>query len=101
MAHALYTENPMVWVPVQIREGAESYLGQHNARLEVAFIPFFADKDAAAACLPLMPKAKGARYEVQAIRYRELAGDAAGNGFLLFRMDAEGTILEKIDPNAG
>jgi hypothetical protein len=100
MVHPLFEENPMVWVPVQVREGAESYLGQHNTRLEVSFIPFFSHKDAAAACLPLMPKSKGGRCEVQAIRYRELAGDASGNGFLLFRMDADGTILDKIDPNS-
>jgi hypothetical protein len=98
MAQPLWTANPMVWVPVQIRDGKESYLGQEHSRQEIAFIPFFDDKDAAAACLPRMPKTKGVTCEVQAIRYRELAGDAARHGFLLFRLDGDGAILEKIDP---
>lgn len=100
MAQSLWAANPMVWVPVQMRDGEESYLGQQHTRLEIAFIPFFDDKDAASACLPRMTKARGVTCEVQAIRYRELAGDAARHGFLLFRLDGDGAILEKIDPQA-
>ena len=91
--------NPMVWVAVQTLDGVEQYVGQHNPDQDILFIPFFQEKEDAQYGLSLMPRKKGGRYEVQAIRFRELARDAAQQGFLLFRTDGEGQVLEKIDPN--
>jgi len=92
-------ENPMVWVAVQTLDGVEQYVGQHNPERDILFIPFFLEKDDAQYGLSLMPRKKGGRYEVQAIRLRELARDAAHQGFLLFRTDGEGQVQDKLDPN--
>ncbi len=97
----LIKENPMVWVVVQNEGGSETYVGQHDQDLDIAYIPFFREKEEAQGGKSRMRKAKGGEYEVQAIRFKELASDAARGGFLLFLLDEEGRILEKIDPNAG
>ena len=89
----------MVWVVVQTVDGVEQFVGQHNTDQEILFIPFFLEKEEAQYGLTMMRREKGRRYEVQAIRFRELARDAARQGFLLFRTDGEGQILDKIDPN--
>ncbi len=97
----LIKENPMVWVAVQTEGGVETFVGQHDRELDIAYIPFFKEKEEAQKGLVMMDKEKGRKYEVQAVRCRELARDAARNGFLLFLLDEDGRILEKIDPNAG
>jgi hypothetical protein len=96
----LIKENPMVWVVVQTEGGTETFVGQHEQDLDIAYIPFFREKEDAQQGQLRMSKAKGRKYEVQAIRCQELARDAARSGFLLFLLDEEGRILEKIDPNA-
>ena len=98
--HPLIEENPMVWVVVQTQGGTESFVGQHDQKLDIVYIPFFREKEDAQQGQILMRKVKGRKYEVQAIRCRELARDAARSGFLLFLLDEDGRILEKIDPNA-
>ena len=75
-----FEENPMVWVAVQTLDGVEQYVGQQNPDQDILFIPFFLEKEDAQYGLSLMPRKKGGRYEVQAIRFRELARDAAGQG---------------------
>jgi hypothetical protein len=97
----LIEENPMVWVVVQNKEGAETFVGQHDQALDIAYIPFFREKEDAQRGRIMMRKNKGPEYQEQAIRYQELARDAARGGFLLFLLDEDGRILEKIDPNAG
>jgi hypothetical protein len=49
--------------------------------------------------MSLIRREKGSRYEVQAVRFRELARDAAKHGFLLFQTDADGQVLDKVDPH--
>ena len=97
----LIAENPMVWVAVQTEGGVETFVGQHDRKLDIAYIPVFREKEEAQQGLLLMKKVKGRKYEVQAVRCRELARDAARNGFLLFLLDEDGRIIEKIDPSAG
>ena len=92
-------ENPMVWVIVQTADGVEQFVGQHHPDLDIMYIPFFDEKEDAQQGLGLLKREKGRRYEPQALRLRELARDAARNGFLLFRTDADGQVLNKIDPN--
>ena len=41
---------------------------------------------------------KGDKYEIQAIFYKELADSAAENGFMIFLLNADGEVLEKIKP---
>ena len=97
----LIKENPMVWVVVQTQDGTENFVGQHDQTLDIVYIPFFREKEDALKGRLMMRKDKGPEYQEQAIRYQELARDAARGGFLLFLLDQDGRILEKIDPNAG
>ena len=92
-------ENPMVWVIVQTVEGVEQFVGQHHPDLGINYIPFFNEKEDAQQGMLFFKRRKGSRVEVQALRLRELARDAARHGFLLFRSDADGQILDKIDPH--
>lgn len=94
----LIAGNPMVWVFVQTVDNVETYAGQYLEDLEVSFIPLFLEREQAEACLSLVPGKKGIRLELQAIRYLELARDAKRQGFLLFVLDADGNVLEKIAP---
>ena len=87
-----------VWVVVHNPGPAEEFLGQHYKDQNLSFIPAFYEKDDAQQCLIHMSTQKGDKYEVQAIFYGELAEDAAKNGFMIFMLNAEGEILEKLDP---
>jgi hypothetical protein len=88
----------MVWTFVQISDGVEAYAGQTDEEEKIAFLPIFIDKENAEACMPSMPRAPGVTLEAQAVRYREISADAARNGFLLFVLDGEGRILDKLAP---
>lgn len=98
---SLVNGNPMVWVFVQSVDGVEEYVGQHLKDLDVSFIPFFLERESAESCLIRVSREKGVKIELQAIRHKELARDASASGFLLFLLDADGNILEKLDPQAG
>lgn len=95
---SLIAGNPMVWVFVQTADGVEKYAGQYLEDLDLSFIPVFLEREHAEACSLLMPGKKGIRMELQAVRYLELARDAGRQGFLLFVLDADGNVLEKIGP---
>jgi len=90
--------NPMVWVVVETVGGQERFVGQQDTAQDVTFIPFFKEKEEAQSGLRLMDRGQGRAYEVQAVRYHELARDAAANGFLLFLVDAAGSVLAQINP---
>jgi hypothetical protein len=87
-----------VWVVVQDPDGDEQFLGQLDAEQNTSFIPAFLQKEDAQQCLTRMHRQKGKKYEIQAIFFGELAKDAAQNGFMIFMLNAEGEILEKIQP---
>lgn len=91
-------ENPMVWVIVQTVEGTEQFVGQQHPDLDINYIPFFDEKEDAQQGMSFIKRRKGSRCEAQALRLRELARDAGRHGFLLFHTDADGQILDKIDP---
>jgi hypothetical protein len=98
---SLIEGNPWLWVMVQGDVGNEQYVGQHDAENDVSFIPAFLTKDEGLKGFNLVKREKGLNMEVQAVRYKELLKDCAGNGFMLFVVDSEGTVKEKIDPNDG
>jgi hypothetical protein len=89
-----------IWIVVQQLDGKEQYLGQYDAEDDIAFIPAFYSKEDAQQCLPQLPRRKDAGYEVHAIAYDHLAGDAAANGFRIFMLDASGNVTEKMTPTA-
>jgi len=87
-----------VWVVIQEPGENEQFLGQHDEKNDIAFIPAFFRKEDAQQCLIHMATRRGSKYEVQAIFLGELAGEAARNDFQIFMLDAEGKILERIIP---
>ena len=87
-----------VWVIVQEPGGNEQFLGQHDDKNNVSFIPAFHEKDIAQQCLIQLITEKGKKYEAQAIPFDELAKDAAQHGFSIFMLNAVGEILEEISP---
>lgn len=91
-------EDKWVWVVVQDPGGNEQFLGQHDKRENISFIPAFHSKEEAQQCFLDLARQKAHKHEVQAILYEELAKDAAANGFMIFLLDENGDVLEKIKP---
>ena len=87
-----------IWVVVQNPGPKEQFLGQQYEDENVSFIPAFFEKEDAQQCLIHMNTIKGDKYEIQAIFYKELAEDAAKHDFKIFILNANGEILEKINP---
>jgi hypothetical protein len=90
--------NPWVWVAVQDPGGDEQFLGQHDEEKDVSFIPIFLEKEDASQGINHLTRDEKKRYEVQAIQYKHLERDAAEHGFMLFILNNEGKVLEKIMP---
>ena len=87
-----------IWVIVQDPGGDEQFLGQLDEENDISFIPAFFQKEDAEQCFLQLQRQKGLKYEIQAIFYDELSQDASKNGFMIFMLNAEGEILEKIKP---
>lgn len=87
-----------IWIVVQNPGSDEQFLGQHDQDQDESFIPAFFEKEDAQQCLIHMATQKGDKYEVQAVPFGELTEDAAKNGFMIFMLNADGKILEKIRP---
>ena len=91
-------DDEWVWVVVQNPGGNEQFLGQHDKQENISFIPAFHSKEEAQQCFLDLARQKGRKYEVQAILFEELVKDAAANGFMIFLLDENGDVLEKINP---
>ena len=87
-----------IWVVVQDPGGDEQFLGQLDEENNISFIPAFFQKEDAEQCFLQLHRQKGQKYEIQAIFLDELSKDASKHGFLIFMLNAEGEILEKITP---
>ncbi len=94
----LLKDDTWVWVVVQDPGGDEQFLGQLDEENNVSFIPAFFQKEDAEQCFLQLHRQKGLKYEIQAIFFDELSKDASKHGFLIFMLNAEGEILEKITP---
>jgi hypothetical protein len=91
-------EEQWLWVIVQDPGGNEQFLGVHDEEQKESFIPVFLEKEEALEGLKGLPRQEGHTYEVQAIRYGQLAPTAAEQGFMLFVVTRAGEVLEKIQP---
>jgi hypothetical protein len=91
-------DDTWVWVVVQEPGGDEQFLGQLDEENNISFIPAFFKKEDAQQCFLQLQRQKGLKYEIQAIFFDELCKDASKHGFLIFMLNAEGEILEKIEP---
>ncbi len=88
-----------VYVAVENPGGEESFAGLYNKEYEISYIPVFLEKDDAQSCFLNMPRDPGKKYEIQAVLAEDLAQDAADNGFLIFILDRDGKIKNKIEPS--
>jgi hypothetical protein len=88
-----------IWVVIQNPGPNEQFLGQHYEDENLSFIPAFYEKEDAQQCLVHMTTQKGDKYEIQAIFFKELAESAGRNGFMIFLLNADGEVLEKIEPS--
>lgn len=87
-----------LWVIVQDPGGNEMFLGQHDSKSGVSFVPAFYEKDEAKAGLDLINKDESLKYEVQAIKYGLLEQYCSENGFVVFVCNSYGEVLLK--PNS-
>jgi hypothetical protein len=94
------TTTPTDWlyVIVQNPETNAEIMGQHDEVADVRFIPAFKTKDDAQQGLLQFPTTRGAKYEIQALILEDLQRYAGEKGFLLFVLDADGRIEERIIP---
>ena len=90
-----------IWVIVQDPGGDEQFLGQLDEEHHISFIPAFFQKEDAEQCFLQLQRQKGLKHEIQAVFFDELSKDASKNGFMIFMLNAEGQVLEKIKPRAG
>jgi spore cortex formation protein SpoVR/YcgB (stage V sporulation) len=86
------------WLYVAILKAgpSEQIVGQTDSEHDISFIPAFLNKESAKQAMFHLHLEKKKKYEVQAIIYEDLAHHAAENGFLVFVLDDEGKVLERL-----
>jgi hypothetical protein len=94
----LINEDKWVWVFIQDPGGNEQFLGQHDEDKNISFIPTFVEKEQAQECLNFLVREKDQKYEVQAIHYDDLIHRSAENGFMIFILNGQGEVIDKIKP---
>ena len=94
----LIKKNSWVWVGVLDPGRNEKFLGRHLEEEGISFIPIFLEKEEALQCLKHLNSDEEQIFEIQAIRYQDLARNAVENGFTLFILNGAGDILERTQP---
>lgn len=89
-----------LYVAIQKIGNIDQIVGQTDTEHNVAFIPAFLGKDAAQQAMFHLHLEKKGKYEIQAIIYEDLAGYAMDGGFLIFVLDEEGNVLERLPAEA-
>lgn len=87
-----------LWVIVQNPEKNPGFLGQHDTKTNIKFIPAFLEKDAALMCMNQLVKNQSLDYQPQAIFYDELLRYVDENNFFIYILDKTGNIIDKINP---
>ena len=85
-----------LYVAIQKTGPQEQIVGQTDTEHDISFIPAFMDKESAQQAMFHLHLEKKKKYEVQAIIYEDLAHHAADNGFLIFVLDEDGKVLERL-----
>ena len=88
--------NTWLYVAIQKIGNAEQIVGQTDTGHDVSFIPAFLSKEAAQQAMFHLHLEKKGKYEVQAIIYEDLARHATEGGFLIFVLDEEGNVVERL-----
>ena len=93
----LINDDKWVWVIIQNPGLNEKLLGQYDEKNEISFIPVFLDKESAEYCKQKLVLQKSV-HEIQAIYYEDLIKQVVEKKFMLFILNSEGKVLEKINP---
>ena len=88
------------WIFVVIQNPGvnEHIAGMHDQETDIDFIPAFKKKEEAAECFINMPREAGNKYEVQAFMFEDLKAYASKNNFIIFFLDKQGKILNRVKP---
>ncbi|BBO75482.1 hypothetical protein DSCW_28990 [Desulfosarcina widdelii] len=89
-----------LYVAIQKIGNIDQIVGQTDTEHNVAFIPAFLSKDVAQQAMFHLHLEKKGKYEIQAIIYEDLASYAMEGGFLIFVLDEEGNVLERLPAEA-
>ena len=89
-----------LYVAVQKSGPNEQIVGQTDTEKNVSYIPAFLSKESAQQAMFHLHLEKKKKYEIQAIIYEDLASHAAEGGFMIFVLDDDGNVLERL-PNSG
>jgi spore cortex formation protein SpoVR/YcgB (stage V sporulation) len=89
-----------LYVAIQKTGPSEQIVGQTDIEHDISFIPAFLGKEVAQQAMFHLHLDKKKPYEVQAIIYEDLARHAAENGFLVFVLDEDGKVMERL-PGVG
>ena len=84
-----------LWVVVSDKDTDGHYLGLYDEGQDVNFIPAFESREAANDCFLQLPRAKGKKYEVQAVHIDELTQDAEKSGFAIAIVDGDSKIIRR------
>ena len=87
-----------IFVVIQNPGADEIVVGMHDQETGIDFIPAFKEKEEAAECFINMPREAGSRYEVQAMIVEDLDTYASKNNFMIFFLDKQGKILDRVKP---
>ncbi len=89
-----------LYVAIQKIGNVEQIVGQTDDEHGVSFIPAFLSKESAQQAMFHLPLEKKGKYEVQAIIYEDLARHATEGAFLIFILDEEGKVIERLPAKA-
>jgi len=85
-----------LYVAIQQTGTGEQIVGQTDTEHDIAYIPAFLTKDDAQQAMFHLHLEKKGKYEIQAIIYEDLARHATENGFVIFVLDTNGKVLERL-----
>lgn len=85
-----------LYVIIQKKGVNEQIVGQTDAEHQISYIPAFKSKEEAQQAMFHLHLEKKSKYEVQAIIYEDLAEHAEEGGFLIFVLDEDGKIIERL-----
>jgi len=94
----LVDDTTWVWGVILNPEKDEKLLGQYDDKTQLSFIPIFKERDEALKSLHNLSIEKGKKYEIQAILYEDVSRYASENGFMIFILNGDGEVLDKIQP---
>jgi hypothetical protein len=89
-------KNTWLYVVVQKSGAGEQIVGQTDAENNISYIPSFLNKENAQQAMLHLQLERKKKYEAQAIIYEDLADHAAEGGFVIFVLDEDGKVLERL-----